>query len=247
MPSEFYEFGDDFPHEILVGDHLDFSIVVLQEQADASMDWLGIYPASVPTLPGTSQGRFRYFNNPIDADLPLPGTHRVIKIRLEPWELPNHAGIFEARIHLNNYYGTPDLVASFYMAESPIPFYRKALFLALIVAVVHQFQHFLNAKGSCPHIDPDSPDVIDDWFVSVTLSLNKWFIANEAWAEAAQALSSFFLDAGLLLLLFLSTTRRSSVRPFLAVFLLQASRFVAQVSSCCRISALIWTIFISTP
>ena len=42
--------------------------------------------------------------------------------------------------------------------------------------------------------------MIDDAFVSITLPLNKYFIANVAHAEAAQFLSSFFLDAGLLLL-----------------------------------------------
>ena len=71
--------------------------------------------------------------------------------------------------------------------------------------------------------------MIDDAFVSITLPLNKYFIANVAHAEAAQFLSSFFLDAGLLLLVFLASTRRSSVRFFLAMFFLLASRFLAQV------------------
>ena len=120
------------------GDHLDFEIVVLKEQADASMDWFGIYPSGVRTLPGTAQGRYRYFNSPIGNAVGAtenkdhPGC-RVIRVRLEPHELPNHAGLFEIRIHLNNYYGTPDVKAAFYIAEAHIQLYRMWLFLAFVV------------------------------------------------------------------------------------------------------------------
>jgi hypothetical protein len=48
-------------------------------------------------------------------------------------------------------------------------------------------------------------------------------------AEACQALSSFSLDFTIMFLLYVSTTQRSSVRPFFSVFLFQTFRFLAQI------------------
>jgi hypothetical protein len=72
-------------------------------------------------------------------------------------------------------------------------------------------------------------DVIDDLFVTTTKGLNMWFIENPQYAETVQALSSLSLDIAIIVLLWVGSTRRSSVRPFLSLFLFMALRFVAQI------------------
>ncbi len=48
-----YEFRDA-PREVLVGDELVLEIECIGEVSP--LDWIGIYPANVPTMPGLSHG-----------------------------------------------------------------------------------------------------------------------------------------------------------------------------------------------
>ena len=48
-----YKFGD-VPREVLVGDELVLEIECVGEVSP--LDWIGIYPANVPTMPGLSHG-----------------------------------------------------------------------------------------------------------------------------------------------------------------------------------------------
>lgn len=91
----------------------------------------------------------------------------------------------------------------------------------------------LNAKGTCTFLDPHvyTDDVIDDAFIRFTADLNKHLIANPYLAEAYQAISSLLIDAALLTLLYVGTTRRSSVRPFLSILLFFTFRFIAQIAA----------------
>ncbi|CAM9695958.1 unnamed protein product, partial [Ectocarpus fasciculatus] len=74
-------------------------------------------------------------------------------------------------------------------------------------------------------------DVIDDAFIRVTSDLNKRLIANPVLAEAYQAICSLLIDTALLALLYLGTTRRSSVRPFLSILIFFTFRFIAQIAA----------------
>jgi hypothetical protein len=155
----------------------------------------------------------------------------IIHIHFDPHELPNHSGWFEIRLHLNNDYGRPHDKCSCYMMEAKISPIKRIALLLFFVGLVATFQHFLNAKGVCPFLDPDVHpiDPIDDNFVRLTAPINRYFIENPAVVELAQAISSLTLDFGMVLLVTVATTRRSSIQPFLALFLLMTFRFVAQL------------------
>ncbi len=64
-----------------------------------------------------------------------------------------------------------------------------------------------------------------------TAPLNRLFVARPAYGELAQAASSLLLDAGVLVLAWCATVRRSSVRSYCALFLFFALRFVAQLAA----------------
>jgi hypothetical protein len=230
------------PHEVLVGCPLDIEVEMSSDDKNplSVTDWIGIYPSTIPTLPGLSHGRWRYINGNIDQ---IENSHssqnnkifiskpEVVTIRFEPHELPIHSGHFDIRIHHNNEYGNPCASLSFYMVDYPISFWRRALLVIFFVVSIASFQHILNEKGQCTFLDPEIyvNDVIDDAFIRATIPLNKWFIQNMDSAAACQAISSLILDASTITLIYLGSTRRSSIRPFLAIFLFMLFRFVAQL------------------
>jgi hypothetical protein len=56
---------DDMPAELLVGEPLEFTVALLhpaKSAKDLKQDWVGIYPTSVPTLPGLSHYRWKYLS-----------------------------------------------------------------------------------------------------------------------------------------------------------------------------------------
>ena len=155
----------------------------------------------------------------------------MISVRFSPHELPLHHGWFDVRIHTGDSYGAAHTSTNFYMMDNPIsPFKRFAILLSFVVAIAF-CQHLLNAKGICEFVDPRSNpfDPIDDMYIRATADLNRYFIDNMEMAAAAQAISSLCLDIGMLFLLFVGSTRRSSVRPFVALFSFFVFRFIAQV------------------
>jgi hypothetical protein len=67
--------------------------------------------------------------------------------------------------------------------------------------------------------------------VQWTAPLNAFLAASPAAAGAAQALSSAILDASVVAFLYVGAMRRSSMRPFMSLFLVMAFRFVAQAAA----------------
>lgn len=132
-----------------------------------------------------------------------------------------------------NQYGKPAAAASLHILDGPISPYGRLLLLISTVLIAATFQHYLNAKGTCTFLDPHvfTSDVIDDFFIRFTADFNKYLIAHPHLAEAYQAVSSLLIDGALLALLYLGTTRRSSVRPFLSILIFFTFRFIAQVSA----------------
>ena len=91
-----YRFIDP-PLEVIVGDAVE---MVLECSGDRSPgDWVGIYPQSIPTVPGVSHGRWKYIStfSETQRDAMSPKgkkfreKHRKI-IRFDPSFVPNHAG-----------------------------------------------------------------------------------------------------------------------------------------------------------
>ena len=218
------------PAELVVGEPLDVQILVTGTMDPT--DWIGIYPASVPTLPGLSHSKWRYISsNCVIESQNDDDKQTTISIRFKPHELPQHHGWFDVRIHTSDDYGMAHTVANFYMMDNPIsPFKRLAILLTFVGAIA-VCQHLLNAKGICEFVDPLTHpyDPIDDMYIRVTADLNRYLIDNPEVAAAIQAISSLSLDLGMLFLLFVGSTRRSSVRPFLALFFFFIFRFIAQV------------------
>ena len=109
---------------------------------------LGLYPQQLPTLPGLSHGRWRYISA---CDQEKDGK---IMVHFNPSSsLPNHAGVFELRIHLENQYGEPVLRSSpIHFLDAPISRIGRVFLMCLFLAVVYLMQKALNAKGSCDFI-----------------------------------------------------------------------------------------------
>ena len=215
----------DLPSEIKVGEFCTVQITApLVRRSD---DWIGIYPRSIPSVPGVSCGR--WVQIPAPAPDAVPGSAETLSIAFPPSKLPNHPGDFEVRLHsgkFNSYRVRAS--ARLVVVAQPVSRYKRFGFLLVLIAIVALFQHLLNAKGVCYYQDPSRPDAFEDLFVSLTAPLNRYLADHPATAQLAQALSSFVLDVTLLLLLTLGAMRRSTIRPFLALFVFMTLRFVAQ-------------------
>lgn len=96
-----YRFIDP-PLEVVVGDAVD---LVLECTGELSpRDWVGIYPKSIPTVPGVSNGRWRYISTFTETNAIAheqeslmqvdreKDTHRKV-LTFDPTFLPNHAGM----------------------------------------------------------------------------------------------------------------------------------------------------------
>jgi hypothetical protein len=193
-------------------------------------------------LPGLSHGRWKYISSFTDIQRtddsnghndksPDDRIPQIIRVRFEQSALPNHHGNFELRVHHSDLYGEPMCRSAFRIIENPVSIYRKIIFYILLVAGAWIFQYFLNAKGTCTFLDPiaNPTDVIDDLWVTLTKPLNLYWIEHPQHAETAQAISSLSLDGAILTLLYVGSTRRSSVRPFFSLFIFMTLRFIAQI------------------
>ena len=74
----------------------------------------------------------------------------------------------------------------------------------------------------------DTQHGIEDYALLATESLNHWFITHPTAATALQALCSASIDVSMVTMVVTGAFRRSSTKPFLALFLLMMLRFVAQ-------------------
>jgi len=143
-------------------------------------------------------------------------------------------GHFEARIHpekkLNPLSYKVDTKIRFKIVERSVSHFKRTLFLIFLSFLVGYFQTLLNSKGVClgKLADPIHLDTIQDHFVDWTQPINDYFHIEPLAAQAAQAISSFFIDLTMILLLFLGGLRRSTVRPFFALFVFMFMRFIAQ-------------------
>jgi hypothetical protein len=216
------------PAEVLVGDPVSIVVERRGGVSGSGLDWIGLYPVSVPSLPGLSHGRWRYLSS---GERDERGRTTVL-FHGQSSALPSHSGAFEARVHCNNEYGEPVCKSTIHFLDAPISRVGRGAVLVLFLFTVHLMQLALNSKGGCAYLDPAShTDVIRDWLSEVTAPLNRLFVAQAAWGEAAQAGSSLLLDAGVLTLAYCATMRRSSVRSYCALFLFFALRFVAQLAA----------------
>jgi hypothetical protein len=121
--------------------------------------------------------------------------------------------------------------AVIHVVDSPVSPLKRVVLMLFFTVLISGFQHVLNSKGQCTFMDPDihTVDVIDDLFVRLTVGLNRWFISNPDIAAAFQAVSSLWIDFSVTLLICVGSTRRSSARPFIALFLFFFLRFFAQL------------------
>lgn len=212
-----------------MGDPMTVIIELRKGESIHPLDWIGLYPTSIPSLPGLSHKRWRY----VASGEMLDSNRFKFVFQKNSPVLPNHAGFFEFRIHLENSYGAPNAKShEIHFLEAPISTAKRWTLFAIFLAAVYVFQSILNSRGGCPFLDPEThTDSIYDWLSELTRPINKMLLADSTLAEGLQALSSFILDAGVLTLIYCATMRRSSVRSFVAVFLLFALRFLAQVSA----------------
>jgi hypothetical protein len=133
------------------------------------MDWIGIYPVALPTLPGLSHGRWRYISA---CEMAKDGT---ISVNFNPQSsLPNHEGVFELRVHLNNEYGTPVLRSNpIHFLDAPISKVGRLILMIAFLGIVWFLQHLLNAKGGCDFVDPlthnDVNGTFASWFLLILL------------------------------------------------------------------------------
>lgn len=223
----------DLPAEMVVGETLDVHILVSGTMSP--LDWIGIYHVATPSLPGLSHSKWRYIESNcivewVNKEDDKP-PESMILVRFYPHELPLHHGWFDVRIHTGDNYGAAHATGTFYIMDNPIsPFKRFAILLTFVAAIAF-CQHLLNAKGICEFVDPLTHpyDPIDDMYIRATADLNRYLIDNPDIAAAMQAVSSLCLDIGMLFLLFAGSTRRSSVRPFIALFSFFIFRFIAQL------------------
>lgn len=104
---------------------------------------------------------------------------------------------------------------------------------AVLLATVQCLQWVLDAKGSCAYVAPESGaiDPIQDWLSLWAGPANAFLVSQPATAAALQALCSGVLDSSMIAIFVVGAFQRSSIRPFLALFLLQFFRFTAQAAA----------------
>jgi hypothetical protein len=152
-------------------------------------------------------------------------------VTFPPTSLPPHAGQFEARFHRNNSYKV-ECRHPFVIVQGPLLRWRRIFLCVLLIGFTWALQNVLNAKGTCDWKDPTAhADAIDDLMYRMTAPLNAYLYRNMWAAELIQAACSLALDALIVLFSVLGATRRSSTRPFMALFTFLAFRFSAQVSA----------------
>jgi hypothetical protein len=157
------------PPEAIVGDP--FSLVVCPPRGGAGpRDWVGLYPASVPTVAGVSQGRWLYISAACSGGSssrpgsPLPPPPRgPVRLDWPAHMLPNHAGLFEFRVHGAGGYGPALAVARVAVLPGRSHTVRRGVAFAVLICAVWAFQSLLNAKGVCVWAPPETtPDPIID-------------------------------------------------------------------------------------
>ena len=217
------------PSEVLVGDALRVEVERLGKDPVGAFDWIGLYPVVVPSMPGLSHGRWRYLSTGDQ----VGRSTIVVTFPAASSALPGHGGVFELRVHCDDQYGDPVCKShAIHFVDAPISRAGRAGLLLVFLCAVQLMQLALNSKGGCEYLDPAvHSDVIWDWFSVATAPLNRLFVARPELGELAQAASSLLLDAGVLLLAFCASVRRSSVRSYCALFLFFTLRFVAQLAA----------------
>ena len=214
--------------ENVVGTSLSVQVKIFPASAFNTLDWVGIYPISTPTAPGLSLSRWVYLGQ---GKKKVKNNTASVHIMIPTTKLPNHGGYFHVRIHRKNGYTVENKTVVHFL-DQPVSSYKRWAFFFSLVAIVASFQAVLNSKGTCKYLDPkDHVDKFFDWGYHMTYDLNGYLVANPDIAEAAQALSSLFLDVSMLGLLIVGALKRSTVRPFLSLVLFMTFRFVAQIAA----------------
>ena len=242
----------DAAPESLVGKALAVTLTLdpLSASRCSNLDWLGVYSTAIPTVPGVSLGNWIYLGESYATTQPNADGTLVLRLTIPQSKMPKHQGNFELRFHRSNSYGTPEISKKFKLLRRPISLLKRGLVVGLFLIVVAGCQNMLNAKGSCP-IAPaflastattaakakgttattavgDTQHCIEDYALLATESLNHWFITHPTAATALQALCSASIDVSMVTMVVTGAFRRSSTKPFLALFLLMMLRFVAQ-------------------
>lgn len=227
--------GVSAPPETTLGEPVTI-VVTIPRCGAGPLDWVGLYPASVPSVAGVSQGRWVYLNSveSSHAGARSPGgrPRGPVSIEWPPHMNPPHAGNFEFRVHRANGYGPPLAVARVAVLPGRTHRARRAVAFAALTAAVWASQSVLNAKGVCTWVSPEStPDPIHDHAIAWTAPLNAYLHDAPAVAAFAQAVCSAALDVAVVGFLYVGAMRRSSMRPFMSLALVMAFRFVAQAAA----------------
>lgn len=127
---------------------------------------------------------------------------------------------------------SPQAIARVHFLRARSSFRKRAFLLAVLVAITSVCQRSLDARGDCLEFlrtaPPGYEDPIQDHAFELTAGLNAVMFDHPWVAGGLQAICSASLDASMVMLLIIGFFRRSSIRPFLAMFLLMMLRFVAQ-------------------
>lgn len=239
------------PPEIVVGEPLTVSVMAPRAEGSHALDWVGLYPSAIPTVFGASQGRWVYLNEqtappgtPHRDAIPQASSRRaavdamkekgaassrVVVLEWPSHMLPTHAGEFELRVHTANGYGQPVAKCRVHVMDGKLRVGRRLVVFALMGLAVWWFQSLLNVKGTCEYVAPDTQvDPIQDYATAALSAFNALLAADAELAAALQALCSLLMDVSMLVFLFVGSMRRTSMRPFIALFLFMSFRFVAQ-------------------
>jgi len=192
------------------------------------LDWIGLYPAHTPTVVGVSHHRWLYLS------AASTDSHGQRSITFPTNMLPTYAGRFELRMHRANGYGPAVATCKVTFREGKRSPWKSALMFGGLLLTVQGFQWTLDAKGNCdadPIDTAGATDPIGDHMSRWAADANHYLVHNLDVAGALQALCSSALDGSMIALFVVGAFQRSSLRPFLALFLLQVFRFVAQAAA----------------
>lgn len=93
------------------------------------LDWIGVFPAGVPTMPGFSHGRWIYLGAHY-ARSEAGGENEQIRLTIPTGKLPQHDGSFEVRFHRRNGYGRPEAFAPLKILRFRISWFVSVFLLA---------------------------------------------------------------------------------------------------------------------
>ncbi len=158
--------------ECLVGNTFRVTLSLPEEytrQGSHPLDWVGIYPENVPTVPGVSHGQWLYLDGGktnVNAGYYYAGgvvqessdvkekeearmapTFNTVHLEFPRKLLPKHSGRFEVRFHRANRYGAPTAVARVRFLDGHPAKWKSAILFGILLFFTASYQFFAQFKG----------------------------------------------------------------------------------------------------